>query len=313
MPSSTIVIIGAGITGLSCARTLANHGQASLILEKGRGVGGRVSTRRAQNGMTFDHGAQYITAKSEEFRSIVDEIRSTGAAAFWEDGSGAERIVGTPGMSALAKYLAAGLNVQTGKEVDRVYETSSGWVIGSGDNTFECQKLIITAPAAQTARLLGENHPLFKDLSEVIMTPCLTLMAAFGSDQPKPFITRRDPDDVLAWIALNSAKPDRLVDNCWIAQAGPEWSAQRLECDLEDTARAMSVLLCERLGADINSINHAVSHRWRYANVAKPLGSPFLRNEQDTLYLGGDWCLKGRVEAAWASGNAIAQKLLKTS
>ncbi|MEL0004062.1 MAG: FAD-dependent oxidoreductase [Rhodospirillales bacterium] len=62
MPSSTIVIIGAGITGLSCARTLANHGQASLILEKGRGVGGRVSTRRAQNGMTFDHGAQYISA-----------------------------------------------------------------------------------------------------------------------------------------------------------------------------------------------------------------------------------------------------------
>ena len=69
-------------------------------------------------------------------------------------------------------------------------------------------------------------------------------------------------------------------------------------------------LLCDRIGARRSSAIHAVAHRWRYASVAEPLGTPFLRNEDASLYLGGDWCLQGRVEAAWQSGTALADDLL---
>ncbi len=311
MLRSKIVIVGAGVAGLTCARALANAGYAPLVLEKGRGVGGRISTRRAQNGMTFDHGAQYFTAKSNEFRLFIEKIERSGGAAVWDDGSNLKRFVGTPGMNALAKHLAADLDVQTGLEVDHIAECSSGWEIKAGNREFECEKLIVTAPAPQTAKLIGKDHTLYETVSGAVLAPCLTLMAAFEPNQPQPFISRREPDDILSWIALDSSKPGRSADNCWVAQAGPKWSAERLEQDLPGVARDLLVLLCDRIGADISSAFHAVAHRWRYANVVTPIGSPFLRNENDNLFLGGDWCLKGRIEAAWASGNAIAERVLE--
>ena len=65
-----IVIIGSGIAGLSCARRLAQAGRTSLVVDKGRGVGGRVATRRAE-GFQFDHGAQYIYAKNADFAALI--------------------------------------------------------------------------------------------------------------------------------------------------------------------------------------------------------------------------------------------------
>jgi len=58
-------------------------------------------------------------------------------------------------------------------------------------------------------------------------------------------------------------------------------------------------------------VTFAAAHRWRYARVAAPLGQPFLRSPDGTLYLGGDWCLGAGVEAAWTSGTAIAEDLLE--
>jgi predicted NAD/FAD-dependent oxidoreductase len=96
-----------------------------------------------------------------------------------------------------------------------------------------------------------------------------------------------------------------------VAQAGPKWSAAHLEAAPAVIAQQMLRLLCDRLGTDPTSVRYAVAHRWRYANVAEPLGRPFLRDETGTLYLGGDWCLEARVEAAWTSGVAIAQDMLE--
>ncbi|MEH6725973.1 MAG: hypothetical protein V7703_07410 [Hyphomicrobiales bacterium] len=96
-----------------------------------------------------------------------------------------------------------------------------------------------------------------------------------------------------------------------MAHANPQWSAEHLEADPETIAQLILPLLCERLGVDASTATHAVAHRWRYALVSKPLGSPFLRNAGSTLYLGGDWCINARIEAAWTSGNAIALDILQ--
>ena len=54
-----VLIIGAHITGLACARKLADAGMAPVVMAKGRGIGARVATRRAGD-WQFDHGAQYV-------------------------------------------------------------------------------------------------------------------------------------------------------------------------------------------------------------------------------------------------------------
>lgn len=310
MTHTKIAIIGAGMAGLACARALQKAGLTPIVFDKGRGVGGRLATRRNGSGLSFDHGAQFVTARSGSFTEALADLAISGFAAPWDTGAG-QRVVGQPGMSALARGLAVGLDIRLETPVSAVLETSHGVQISAGPQTIEAEHLVITAPPAQTAELLGADHPLSRSARHVLMAPCWTLMAAFAPDQPRPFISRRDEQDPLEWIALNSSKPGRTGDACWIAQASPGWSAEHLEEDAEDSAPALLALLCERLGTDPGAATHVAAHRWRYARVLEPLGQPYLRNEAGTLYLGGDWCLDARVEAAWTSGTAIASALLK--
>ncbi|MEO1191360.1 MAG: FAD-dependent oxidoreductase [Pseudomonadota bacterium] len=311
-PDRTLVI-GAGMAGLACARELHRAGHEVLVLDKGRGIGGRLATRRSADGFQFDHGAQYVTAQGARFRGLLALLREEGAAAFWDDGSGRDHLVGVPGMSALGKVLGRGLAVHQKVRVTAIEALADGWRLVADGVAYEGRRVVVTAPAPQAAALLGPDSAITRALAPVRMAPCLTLMARFESDQPPPFISRRDPEDPLSWIAYDSAKPQRPGPGCWVAQAGPDWSSQHLEEGMEETARALLALLCDRLGTDPATAVHAAAHRWRYANVVAPLGQPFLRDETGSLYTGGDWCLGARVEAAWTSGTAIAQSILAGS
>jgi predicted NAD/FAD-dependent oxidoreductase len=304
-----VAIIGAGIAGLACARRLAGAGLAPVLFDKGRGIGGRVATRRAA-GLQFDHGAQYVTAKEARFAAVLDALTASGAAAPWQDGSGRDRLVGTPGMSALAKGLARDLDVRQQEQVTSISRTPAGWHLRVGHADHMADHVVITVPAPQVALILGVDHPLIASLAGVRLDPCLTLMAAVQA--PPPFVTRRDPDDPLAWIAQDSSKPGRPAGEAvaWVAQAGPAFSQQHLEDDPTAIAAAMLPLLYDRLGVRPDQVSHAAAHRWRHARVAAPLGAPFLRAPDGTLHLGGDWCLGPRVEAAWTSGTAMAEDLL---
>jgi predicted NAD/FAD-dependent oxidoreductase len=303
-----VAIIGAGIAGLACARRLAAAGLAPVLFDKGRGPGGRVATRRAE-GFQFDHGAQYVTAHGAGFAAVLSDLAATGAAGVWDDGSGRGHIVGTPGMSAIAGALGAGLRVHQDAHVTALTPAEGGWTLRIGDRDHPAARVVVTVPAPQVAALLGPAHPLVAALAPVRMDPCLTLMAATRA--PAPVLSRRDPEDALAWIAQDGSKPGRpggVVT--WVAQAGPAFSAAHLERPPEDIAALMLPLLCDRLGLAADRMDFAAAHRWRYARVSRPLGAPFLRSPDATLYLGGDWCLGPRVEAAWTSGTALADDLL---
>ena len=305
----TVVVIGAGIAGLACARRLAVAGLLPVVLDKGRGIGGRVATRRAE-GLQFDHGAQYVNAHGEGFAAVLRDLAATGAVAPWRDGTGRSHTVGTPGMSALAKALGAGLDIRQNALVTRAGQGKVGWQLRVGDTVLSAERIVIAVPAPQIPALLGPDHPLVTTLSEVGMAPCLTLMA--GVRGPAPFVTRNDPDDPLAWIAQDSTKPDRPSSDvaAWVAQAGPDFSLAHLEKDPAEIAALMLPMLVDRLDARLDRVTHAAAHRWRYARVTAPLGQSFLRSADAKLYLGGDCCLGPRVEAAWTSGTAIADDLL---
>ena len=131
----SIAVIGAGMAGLSCARRLAAAGLAPVIFDKGRGVGGRLATRRTFEGLQFDHGAQYVTARKDGFRKLLAEMRQAGVADVWEDSACSERFVGTPGMNALAKHLAKGLDVRVNVEIRNISGSSTGWIITTGTET----------------------------------------------------------------------------------------------------------------------------------------------------------------------------------
>ena len=99
----SVAIIGAGLAGAAAAHRLAAAGLNVLIIEKGRGVGGSMATRRSSESLTFDHGAQYFTARDPRFSTLVEGWVAAGLAAPW----GAEPgwFVGTPTMTAPARAL----------------------------------------------------------------------------------------------------------------------------------------------------------------------------------------------------------------
>jgi renalase len=304
-----IGIIGAGMTGLSCARTLKDAGHTPVILDKGRGIGGRLATRRADNGLQFDHGAQYITAKTEEFQKLIESLKSVDAAGEWDMG---ERtgFVGVPSMNALAKALASDLDIRRQAQVRSITETEGHWSLEIDKETLVFDRLIITAPAPQTMALLGTDHPISKQIAHVSLLPCWTLMAAFDNEDDALPASHRDPDAPLAWIANEKTKPGRPGRTAFVAQASPNWSEDHLELDKAVAAELMLSELCKTLDLDRGKVVHIDAHRWRYAKVGTPLGQPFLSHASKTLFLGGVWCLDARVEAAFQSGTAIAETLL---
>ena len=301
-----IAIIGAGMAGLACARRLVGAGLTPVVFDKGRGIGGRLATRRV-DGLQFDHGAQYVTARDAGFVAALAGLN--GAVGRWDDGSGEQRMVGVPGMSALAHALSNGLDVRQQVRVGTVRADGGGWLVQVGDATEPFDRVVITVPAPQLAGLLGQDHAVVKKLAEVRFAPCLTLMAA--TKAPPPFAARRDADDPLAWIAQDSSKPGRphAGPTTWVAQAGTAFSAKHLELDPAAMVASMLPLLGDRLGIGPDHFSHASAHRWRYARVTHPLGQPFL-SVDGTLFVGGDWCLGPRVEAAWLSGDAMGRAVL---
>lgn len=302
-----VAIIGAGMAGISCARTLVQAGVSVQLVDKGRGIGGRMATRRVTlDGcdLTFDHGAQYLRPTRDDFAQVLHHAGARG----WESDTA---LVGMPGMSRLARNLAGELPISQQVEINAITQDGGLWHLAGPAGQLQARRVVLTIPAPQALALLGRAHPLAAALADVRMAPCLTLMAAFPPDSPRPFSHRLAPDHPLAWIAQDSSKPGRSAAAVtWVAQAAPEFSATHLERTAEEIETIMRPLLCDVIGAKGEGALYARAHRWRYAQTSQPLGQPFLCDADGALYVGGDWCLGAQAQDAWQSGQAIAQDIL---
>ncbi|MEM6577929.1 MAG: FAD-dependent oxidoreductase [Pseudomonadota bacterium] len=307
---SRIAVIGAGLTGLTCAKRLAEAGHAPVVLDKGRGIGGRLATRRAEGGFQFDHGAQYLSAKTTEFAAFLGELAKAGVLGLWDHGTGRANYAGVPGMRSIAQWLAQGLEVRSLVEASRVEVAGDRVVVAANGEVAPYDHVVLTVPAPQVPRLIGEDHALAAQISDVRMTPNLTLMAGFAGSMPAPFKTERDAQADLSWIARDDSKPGRGAHACWVAQAGLDWSVAHLDLPKEEIAAKMLPLLCARIGTEPGDVSYLAGHRWRYAQASEPLGTPFLKDASGRLRIGGDWCLGARAEQAWQSGHALADDLL---
>ncbi len=340
-----IAIVGAGMAGVACARTLVQAGHSVTLFEKSRGAGGRMATRRSEFG-GFDHGAQFFTVRDERFRQALEA--TAAPAAHWRvntvrvlDAMGQTMAaapaprethwVGTPGMNAVVKHwaepLASGLlaaqvhwETQVGRiEPDalaprrwqlRTESPDGGQTVHSG---FDQVVLAVPHPQAQALlRASGLAAPWVAQLDRVAVAPCWTLMLAFPQAM-QPGLNGFGPRWHVAkgdhhrirWLAREPSKPGRDPVERWTVQASPEWSTEHLEDDAERVKAKLLKGFAELTGIRATP-SHAAVHRWRYAQTTRPLGQPFLWDSTQGLGLCGDWCLGHRVESAFVSGLELA-------
>lgn len=308
--NAKVAVIGAGMAGLTCARDLVRRGIDVVVFDKGRGLGGRMATRRTQDGFQFDHGVQYVSSKGRALAAMLEQAENAKAVARWPKDREGPAFVGVPGMTGLAKFLAGGLDIRRRVQIERVLKSRGRWRLEWAEGHAEFDRVVVTTPAPQTSALLPRSHSFGDVLKTVTMDPCLTLMVGFAKKVPLPFEAHHAPSDNISWIVCDSAKPGRPDTTCILAQAGRDWSVRYLERDKDEFAKLMLPLVADAIGADLMVDPAYLSgHRWRYAFVSRSLGQPYLSDKEETLFAGGDWCLGAKVEHAWTSGQAIAAKI----
>jgi renalase len=310
-----IVVIGAGIAGLACADELAKAGHEVIVFDKGRGPGGRMATRRVDlplGRLSFDHGAQYFTARDPAFIAEVETWAQAGLVARWH-AAGEDAWVGVPGMNAPVRDLADKLAVGFSSHVMSLARDAAGWRVtlqgGSSHGHFEAA--LVALPAEQATAFLGAHDlTMAAQAMRARSQPCWTMLAAFAGRVPiNGDVIRRPRSGVgtLAWAARNGAKPGRASGETWVVQADGTWSGAHIEREPDEIAQILMAALAEFAGAEpLPPVTYLAAHRWRYA-MAAGAGLGALWNGGLRLGACGDWLAGPRVELAWLSGRKLAQ------
>lgn len=324
-----VAVIGAGLSGLACARTLQDHRCEVVVLDKARGPGGRMSTRRTDDG-SFDHGAQYFTARDPRFRHVVRSWVEQGLVASWESPlavieNGAirqhhrheQRYVGVPGMNALCRHVAADLAVRFERKTVALRPAerdSDRWLIEMEGGTVEgpFDLVLISAPAPQAATLVAAHSPTLAGAADAVsFAPCWAVLASFERGLGVEFDGAFVNGGPLSWIARNVSKPGRDASHeTWVLHASPAWSRVALEESPERVSADLLAALSSALQVELPATRFVTAHRWRFALPETPRADGAFFDAQRGLGLCGDWCHGARVEGAWLSGVALAGRVL---
>ncbi len=314
--SGHIAIIGAGLSGLAAARAITDAAPDAVqvtIFDKSRGTGGRMATRYADP-WKFDHGAQYFTARTSGFKAALAPLIESGDVAPWLPRTGLNaprasgpKYVAAPRMNSLGKQLADGLDIVTETQIVSMERLGGLWHLTDAAGTVwgQYDHVICAVPAPQADALLPaafEDRPL---LAEVKMLPTFTAMLGFAGPWAGDWDVLYPSGDMLNIIAVNSSKPGRDKSlTSIVIHAENAWTAAHVDDDKPAVLEAMIIEFEKVSGMDARLIKHKAIHRWLYANVSEAAGQDFLFDTTLNLMACGDWCLEGRVEAAWISGNA---------
>lgn len=326
MTKAPIAIIGTGIAGLSAAQALQEAGQSVHLFDKSRRCGGRMASKHVE-GVAFDLGAQYFTARDRRFSETLRRWQEDGWAAQWSPALYTSRAgqlspstdeqlrwVGTPQMASIARALLGDLPVTFSCRITEAFRGEENWTLvdANGASHGPFSQVIVATPAPQASALLAAAPKLAAVAAGIAMEP--TWAVALGFDTPLPTTVEGCfvQDDALDWVARDRSKPGRegRLDT-WVLHATSSWSRQHLDLSREAVCEQLLGAFAELIDCVVPAPAFTLAHRWLYARPAQSHEWGALADAGLGLYACGDWCLSGRVEGAWLSGQDAARRLLE--
>ncbi|MEG4231118.1 FAD-dependent oxidoreductase [Microcoleus sp. Pol11C3] len=334
-----VAVIGAGMAGLSCAQRLRQAGYSVAVVEKSRGAGGRVATRRVQ-GSRADHGARYLEPQGDAVQGLIEVLVDRHILKLWTDSVWEFRqgklsaipsscYVAPAGMNAIGKYLAEDLDIWYGRRVKAISPTDSQmWHLSlevTDDNLEIPQELIAKAvvvaiPTPQALMFLNSAIGLSPDfidkLRSVEYDPCITVMAGYPVPKQQDLSNLNPqwksvsfPDHAdLAWVGLDSSKRLDPQQSVFVVHSSANFAERHLESvDLPIVGQELLDRTSESLIPWLKQPEWLQVHRWRYAFCRNPLPVSCLPAGGNLpLVCAGDLCGEGQIEAALRSGLAGA-------
>lgn len=301
-----ILVIGAGISGLTVARALHEQGLSVAVLEKSRGLGGRLATRRDENGL-WDHGIPWLSdAVRREWGSLnpQDWIQVKKLSEpFWAH---------PRGMTQIAKDLAEPLTIfRQCRAIRLSWDTDSKrWSVDTDSHSaFSCSVLILSAPAPQNVELLEKSNLL--ESSESLNT--------LRNIQYRPQIVALgslyDPETIL-WKSTHQEPFELLIDQkmkglhtsegYFAAYLDETWSRKYFDLPDSEVSQLIQELLEHRYGIHPQ---HIQVKRWRYSQCKNPLKETYLKSSALPLYMIGDAFAQGGILGALKSASSLALSL----
>jgi len=334
-----VAIIGAGMTGASAASALADAGAEVTVFDKGRGPGGRMSSKRLPQDDTssgylqLDMGAQYFTARHPWFLRQVRQWQQQGVVQRWDfaphvwqhalllpSDDETTRYVGTPAMHQMLRaQLSTMMQHYSCQVTELSYSLSSfssqqagEWTVSTADGASYAgfDALLLTCPPEQCRKLLA-THPLTEQLPADLLLPCWAVAIELAAPVTHPAVGIFGKSGVLSWCARHNAKPGRpALAEHWVLHLNASSSLQLLEATPEEVAAVAEQAFSQIIGQKLQ-VTSALCHRWLYASYNAEVAPPgVLSDPAQQLVVAGDWSLGGRVENAWLAGVMAASRLL---
>lgn len=345
-PEFDITVIGAGMAGLVCAQQLQQAGYSVVVLEKSRGVGGMMATRRV-SGTRADHGVRYLEPTGKFLPQLINylESKKNGPASeeilqLWTDKIYeltqprgqlfpiAKRCYIAPhGMNSVGKFLAQGLDIWFSRRVQTMEPTAEkNWCLTlevTNDAATEkptkviSKAVVLAIPAPQALMILEKPvaempSEFLQRLGFVEYDPCITVIAAYyqalQENLPEWRAIAFPNDDYLAWVGLDSSKRPRPTQPVFVIQSSAKFATTHLDTtDLQPVGQELLEQTAQQLLPWLNSPEWLQVHRWRYAFCRQPLAVSCLTTELPLPLVGaGDWCGGDNIEGAFASGLVAA-------
>lgn len=315
---SSVLIVGAGMSGITAARLLDEAGVAVTLFDKSRAVGGRMATRRLDGG-AGDHGAQHVSARSAEFAAEMARMVEDGVATEWlrtpsrtHPARGVEpRFAGVGGMRRIPEWMAKGLDVRTATRVGRLEFGAGGVTVVDveGEEVGRADAVLLTPPLPQTLELLGDSgldRP--SDLEAVQYHASLAVIAILDAPAGIPGGHVAPDDPIVGWVADNehkgaSARPSITV------QSTPDFAAAHIDEDRDGWTQQLLEAARPFHGGTPVAVH---PHGWRFAEPVTTLGEGARRIAAPApVVLAGEVFSGARVEGAYLSGRAAAELLLE--
>ncbi|MEA5402542.1 FAD-dependent oxidoreductase [Arcicella sp. DC2W] len=306
-----ILIVGAGMAGLSAARILAKYHEVTVV-DKGRGVGGRMATRKIGD-CQADHGAQYFSVQSDDFQSLINQLLTENVVSTWQLAQRTNiRYFGSKGMKTIPKKMAENINVILNEKVSEIVNNK---LLTESGNEYFFDQLILTQPVPQIQELLKQSSMLIsaKDesaLNGIKYEPCIAVMTVLNQVTEIPSGGIMLENQPVAWIADNFQKG--ISDKpCVTLHASADFSTENLEGDLNGIAQKMLESVEEFIPK--SSIETFQVHRWRYSLASSRYPTSFYQFDDKAIFMAGDGFGIGNVEGAFLSGLKVAEFIVEKS
>ncbi len=329
-----VLVVGAGVSGVSCARAVAAGGRGVQVLDRARGVGGRCATHRLL-GMPFDHGVSFLHGRDPDYLAAIRaacprriegwprRVRGTGRPCQPEAfRAGEERFAVVDGVTTFPRQLASGLQIRTGARVEAL--DLSGPLPAAlleGGEAVRARHLVLALAPEQVLRLLDGTPDLPRPLSAIrallensASEPSLSLCAAYPEGTPAPEWDAWYPEDsrALQYLGNESGKREDAPFVGLVIQAQPAWARRRL--DDPDWPAALLAEAARVAGDWAGRPSSTHAHRWEFArsDLASELAGPVLVRlpAGGSVGICGDrFAPGGGVEAAWISGRELGRRL----